>query len=80
MEWVRVRDERRMKFDDFLLGLFRHAEAVFGIHIVEQDSIDRGIPRCIQQATGIGTPKTSNVDSLMMNARWAATPKGEGGR
>ena len=40
MEWMRVGDERRMQFDDFLFGLFGHTETIFGIHIEKQDGND----------------------------------------
>lgn len=31
-----VRDVSGVEFDDFLLGLFRHAEAVFWVHVADR--------------------------------------------
>lgn len=43
-----VRDVSGVELDDFLLGLFRHAEAVFRVHVAKQDFNDLSMPLSVQ--------------------------------
>ena len=62
-----VRDVGGVELDDFLLGLFRHAEAVFWVHVAKQEFGDLVCSR-VSNVRSVQIPKDeSKANSLAVS-------------
>lgn len=73
-----VRDVSGVEFDDFLFGLFRHAEAVFWVHGAKQVFSNQSMPPSIQYKKAIRSvsisESKSKANSLRVSRQWVVIP------